>query len=114
MSKTRSGSTDQLALWFDVLTPPEAALFLRVPEPLLIEEAEAGRIPGRKIGPEWRFLKWALADWLQAGSRPSTAGKALSSKERMLSLAGVFKDDESLLPMLEEIYRDRKRNPVGG
>ena len=32
----------------------------------------------------------------------------------MLAVIGAFKDDETLEPMVEEIYRERKRNPVGG
>src|SRR5262245_7634674 len=96
-----------------VLTAAEAAQFLRVSEAALLQEAEAGRVPGRKIGGEWRFLKLGLAEWL-ATPEPPAAAKPLSSKERMLSLAGSWKDDPTSLEMVEEIYRERKRNLVGG
>jgi excisionase family DNA binding protein len=51
----------------DVLTPAQAAELLQVPEPELLELAEAGSLPGRRIGDHWRFSRPALIAWL-AGS----------------------------------------------
>lgn len=51
----------------DVLTLAQAAELLQVPEPELLELAEAGKLPGRRIGEQWRFSRPALIAWL-AGS----------------------------------------------
>jgi excisionase family DNA binding protein len=51
----------------DVLTPEQAAALLQVPEQEVVELAEAGRLPGRRIGDRWRFSRPALIAWL-AGS----------------------------------------------
>jgi excisionase family DNA binding protein len=51
----------------DVLTPGQAAELLQVPEEELLELAEAGSVPGRRIGDRWRFSRPALVEWL-AGS----------------------------------------------
>jgi excisionase family DNA binding protein len=51
----------------DVLTPAQAAELLQVPEDEVIELAEAGTLPGRRIGDRWRFSRPALIAWL-AGS----------------------------------------------
>jgi excisionase family DNA binding protein len=51
----------------DVLTLPQAAELLQVDEEQLLELAEAGSVPGRRIGDQWRFSRPALIDWL-AGS----------------------------------------------
>ena len=51
----------------DVLTLAQAAELLQVGEDELLELAEAGREPGRRIGDQWRFSRPALIDWL-AGS----------------------------------------------
>jgi excisionase family DNA binding protein len=83
----------------------EAAALLRVSEDGLSSDADAGRIPGRLVGNEWRFVRSALIAWL---SQPEPR------KKSMLSVAGSFADDETLMPMVEEIYRERKRDPVGG
>jgi excisionase family DNA binding protein len=51
----------------DVLTPEQAAALLQVGEDEVIALAEAGSIPGRRIGEQWRFSRPALIAWL-AGS----------------------------------------------
>ena len=48
----------------DVLTPAQAAELLQVGEDELIELAEAGSVPGRRIGEHWRFSRPALIAWL--------------------------------------------------
>ena len=44
----------------DVLTPGQAAELLQVSERELLELAEAGSPPGRRIGVSWRFSRPAL------------------------------------------------------
>ena len=48
----------------DVLTPAQAAELLQVSEEELLELAEAGSLPGRRIGAQWRFSRPALIAWL--------------------------------------------------
>jgi excisionase family DNA binding protein len=48
----------------EVLTLSEAATYLRVSEDALQQLAADDRIPARKIGEEWRFLKRGLQAWL--------------------------------------------------
>ena len=48
----------------DVLTPAQAAELLQVPEEEVVELAEAGTLPGRRIGDRWRFSRPALIAWL--------------------------------------------------
>jgi hypothetical protein len=93
----------------EVLTLAEAAALLRVPEEGLKTDAAAGRVPGRLVAGEWRFVRATLLAWL---SQPEPSKK--SSKERMLAVAGMWKDDPTVDAMVEEIYRRRKANPVGG
>jgi excisionase family DNA binding protein len=51
----------------DVLTPAQAAELLQVTEEELVALADAGSVPGRRIGDQWRFSRPALIEWL-AGS----------------------------------------------
>jgi hypothetical protein len=103
----------------EVLTLAEAAAFLRLSEPVVQRLALNGRIPSRVAEGEWRFLRSALLIWL-AGTDyseplpPPPAAPHLSSKERLLAVAGCLADDDTLEAMVEEIYRERKRHPVGG
>lgn len=51
----------------EILTPQEAAEFLRVPLLTVQRQAKAGRLPGRRIGKEWRFSKTVLLEWMAMG-----------------------------------------------
>jgi excisionase family DNA binding protein len=95
--------------YFRVLTTPEAAQYLRVSESVLLREAEAGKIPGRKLGGEWRFTELAVANWLNATSTAPTP-------KRKRPPAGVGKEyhDEDPEKVIEAIYKERKKKLVGG
>jgi len=100
----------------EVLTLAEAATFLRLSEPVVQRLALDGRLPGRAAEGHWRFLRSALRIWL-AGTdfaKPLPAGTHLSNKDRLLAVVGCLADDDTLDAMVEEIYRERKRHPVGG
>lgn len=99
----------------EVMTLAEAASFLRLTEPVVQRLALSGRLPGRVAEGEWRFSRSALLVWL-AGTDFAKAPEPvspLSAKERMLAVAGCLADDDTLEAMVEEIYRERKRHPVG-
>jgi excisionase family DNA binding protein len=48
----------------EVLTLDELAALLQVDEDAARDLAEAGDLPGRKIGGEWRFARGAVLRWL--------------------------------------------------
>jgi excisionase family DNA binding protein len=48
----------------EILTAGEAAALLRIGEPELVQAAERGELPGRRIAGEWRFAREALLAWL--------------------------------------------------
>jgi len=48
----------------EVLTPEEAGELLQVEPEVVVVMATAGRLPGRKLGEEWRFSRIALLAWL--------------------------------------------------
>jgi len=50
----------------DVLTVDQAAALLQVDAAEVEALAEAGELPGRKIGGAWRFPRAALLEWLSA------------------------------------------------
>jgi excisionase family DNA binding protein len=53
----------------EVMSVEQAAQFLQVEGPVVIELAEARQLPGRKLGGVWRFSRAALVAWL---SQPET------------------------------------------
>ena len=51
----------------DVLTLDEVAALLRLPVEAVRARAEAGELPGRRFGDEWRFARSAVLAWLAGG-----------------------------------------------
>jgi hypothetical protein len=47
-----------------VMNAHQAGQFLQIDEKIVIELAEAGKLPGKKLGPAWRFSREALVAWL--------------------------------------------------
>ena len=60
----------------EVLTVEQAAELLQVEPDDVSALADAGELPGRKIGEEWRFLRRAVLAWLGADARkPASRGR---------------------------------------
>jgi excisionase family DNA binding protein len=54
----------------DILGVDEAAVFLRVGPEAIYRQLRSGKMPGRKLGREWRISKRALVAWLSSPSEP--------------------------------------------
>jgi hypothetical protein len=91
----------------EVFTLSDAAAYLRVSEDEIIRLTQQQALPGRLLSGEWRFLKSAIQDWLRT---PPVRG----SREAVLSVAGILKDDPIPEEEIEEIYRRRREDLVGG
>ena len=48
----------------EVMTPRQLADLLQVDEPTVVELAERGELPARRVGREWRFARSAVLAWL--------------------------------------------------
>ncbi len=48
----------------EIMNSEQAGQFLQIDEKNVIELAEAGQLPGKKLGPVWRFSRDALVAWL--------------------------------------------------
>jgi len=57
----------------DVLTLEGVAELLEVPPELVAELAQAGELPGRRIGSQWRFARAAVLAWLARAPAPDSA-----------------------------------------
>ena len=53
----------------EVMNAEQAGQFLQIDERVVIELAEAGKLPGRKLGTAWRFSRAALVAWLAGPER---------------------------------------------
>jgi len=63
----------------EVLSVEQAGKLLQIGEAVVREMAEAGKLPGRKLGfgpgAVWRFSRAALVAWLSGPERPDKMGK---------------------------------------
>src|SRR5690349_25179650 len=57
----------------EVLTADEAATLLKVATPTVLKESREGRLPGVKIGREWRYSRTALLAHLRQYPPPVAA-----------------------------------------
>jgi excisionase family DNA binding protein len=58
----------------EVLTLDEVARLLKIPADAARSRAEAGEIPGRRFGKEWRFARMAVLAWLASGEAKKRSG----------------------------------------
>jgi excisionase family DNA binding protein len=85
-----------------VLTLAEAAAYLRLSAPEIVQLVREQGLPGRLLGDDGRFLKAALQLWLATPFTPSRT-------EFWGTHFGALKDDPYLEEMLREIYKRRGR-----
>ena len=64
----RSLKTEEAMEQTDVLTPIEAAAFLRVSRKTLSRLTLRGDVPHAQVGGQYRYLKSDLAAWLKGGT----------------------------------------------
>jgi len=50
----------------EVMNAEQAGLLLQLDEKVVLELAEAGELPGKKLGNAWRFSRAAIIAWLSA------------------------------------------------
>jgi len=68
----------------EVLNSEEAARFLRMHVKTALRLARQGKIPGCKVGGEWRFLRSELTDWLR-GNNDSSKFNSFAAGDRSFS-----------------------------
>ena len=114
----------QVQITHDVLTLQEAADYLRVSEELIGRLAEDAVIPARRVGSEWRFLKYGLNEWLQGRDQASQSRSSVvtdasergdtakDSRTALLQQAGLFLGDRDLDQIRKDAYRLRGRPEV--
>lgn len=82
-----------------VFTLKEIAGYLKIPEEKIERQVLQGKIPGRRIEDEWRFLKTAIDEWL----------KSYDTRTILIHQSGALSDDESLDELRMMIYSERGR-----
>jgi excisionase family DNA binding protein len=74
----------------ELVTPEEAASYLRVTKKTIYRLARLGKIPATKVGQQWRFPKAELDRWLHRNSSGTTANVLVIDDEENIRL--LFKE----------------------
>ena len=91
--------------WPEVLTLAEAAAFLKVSEETLETEIAQNRIPGQRIGDEWRFLHAGLVNWL--------GGKQATPLSKQFTGSHETDDDQAAFLEILRKHRDEIDQATG-
>lgn len=57
-----------------VMTLEELAIYLKLPKSTLYKLVQEGRIPGQKLGKQWRFGKASIDRWLNSEDKNDEQG----------------------------------------
>jgi len=59
----------------EVMTLEELATYLKIPKSTLYKLVQEGRVPGQKLGKQWRFGKQAIDRWLDTDQSDAKGGE---------------------------------------
>jgi len=97
----------------EVLNLTEAARFIRVSEKTLREMARSKRVPCRKAGREWRFLRRGLEQWLAgSGVEPAVADPVEAYKQAALPSMEPPADEEGQRGFGDTAFTRNRREPL--
>lgn len=58
----------------EVMTLEELSVYLKISKSTLYKLVQEGRLPGQKIGKQWRFGKQGIDQWLAEGGLQNSRG----------------------------------------
>ena len=61
----------------EIMTIGETSEYLRIPLSSLYKLAQAGKIPGQKVGRHWRFRREAIDCWLEKNPFHKTTSETI-------------------------------------
>ena len=93
----------------EILTPDEAARYLRVHPQTIYRRLRTGTMPGAKIGDQWRIRKADLESYLKGPPRESTFDEEPLSPADLKEIRAGLADIRSGRVIPREQYR-RKRS----
>jgi len=101
-----------MARWNETMTPEEAAQYLRVHPSTVYRNLRSGRLPGAKVGQQWRISKAVLDRYLATREAVSvndepTVEELEESKRAWLNYLAGRDPGRSLDELLDELEARR-------
>ena len=88
----------------EIITVKELAEYLRMNERTVYKLAQEGKIPGARVGNQWRFKKSLLNDWLELemGKFSPRELVKLEGEEKFLKISSLIKKETVSLNLLSQ------------
>ncbi len=101
----------------ELMSLEQAANYLGLPKDLLMRQAARGKIPGRRVGRAWRFLKSELAKFKRCARQGLSLDEVIANARRgnecaieLLSLFREFVERERVTRAMDEGCAPFSRN----
>jgi excisionase family DNA binding protein len=85
-----------------ILTLPEVATLLRLSPGVVIDLAEAGKIPGQRQGDHWQFLRDEVETW----------SARYDQRKVLLRQVGALAHDETIEALQTHVDQQRQANTL--
>jgi excisionase family DNA binding protein len=86
----------------EMMTIEQVAKYLKLKPQTVYKWAQEGRIPGAKIGKEWRFRKRILDEWIDTAIALSKGGFDLMFQESLLAVRQEGMEEKDIERLLRE------------
>ena len=96
------GKKSDTMLYDEIMTLPEIAEFLKIGEKTVTKMVQEGKLPGTKIGGQWRFMREIVKEWLtrQMQAVPQNELYSLIETEpRIVPLSRLITEDYMILDL---------------
>ncbi len=86
----------------EIMTIEEVAKYLKMRPQTIYKWAQEGKLPGAKLGKEWRFRKHLLDEWIDSSIVRSKGGFDLLVQSSMLEFKRSRIGEDDLEKLLKE------------
>ena len=87
----------------DIMTVEEVAKYLKMKPQTVYKWAQEGRMPGAKLGKEWRFRRNLLDEWINTSIALSKGGFELMYQQSLLAVRRQGLGEKDVDRILEDL-----------
>ena len=91
----------------EIMTVEEVAKYLKLKPQTVYKWAQEGRIPGTKLGKEWRFRRSILDEWIDTSISLSKGGFDVMYQQSLLAVRRQALGEEDIDRLLEGLDREQ-------
>lgn len=90
----------------EIMTLEEVARYLKLTPQTVYKWAQEGKIPGTKLGKEWRFRRRIIDDWIDTSIALSKGGFDLMFRQSLLAVRRRGTSEQELDRLLNKVLEE--------